>query len=239
MDVNAYLTRFSIRNLDEVHTHPVLLECRPQASTFKERMDLKRNLVECYSIDKIQSILTNKYRVELEHTLFTLEILYSIEYIYYYFTKQPPPKHIEDWWNNSPTFFIHFYIRLVCLSNGWSSISIESFINRYFPYHIKENIHKHTLNSYYIYFKLCFKELDTVETTKGRPRIPNELKDIIERQRCKKNNIILTQGYHLLTTVKQPKYKDCIQKLKDLVHFSENSQTDKELLLSYLSILEK
>ena len=186
----------------------------------KERTKLFYSLVNEYNLQDIINIIKEKLNIDISKPLW-LELRCCIDFIKYLITNKSN-KVIEEL-KCKNDFLERLYIRICLLKSGWKEHSIEKFINRFYKFNYKiENYEPK-----YFFIKRMLK-IQFDGKIKGRPKLPDKVKDIVKYYRNYQNKEIMTEKYNISKDLNKLFTKDDILTLKTLLEHS-NVGNKKEL----------
>jgi len=201
---------------------------------FIKHCNATKDLVLTHSLKDIINQYSNKYSfmndpmyIEIRHTLMYLKyIIYNTLYSDISLLQK------------DESFLERVYIRIILLSKGWTSSSIEKFINRYYP-EVKLGENKIYL-SYYVFIEEIIYSCKNskIKLIKGRPIVPIVIKNIVKKYRNEKVKNDMTVKYTLVKEIKGLFTQNELENLKDIVKENLN-ESDQNQIVKKLDILKK
>jgi hypothetical protein len=172
-----------------VDSHKVAIKNNDEYKTYLKDIC---NVLKNYNLIEAYNILKEKY--EFVSDPLYIERVFCILYIVYVLTGNFK-NEIRILLDNEK-FLERVYIRIVLLKEGWDKRAIEKMLSKYYNLEWNENY-----DIYYIYLKniLCIEEKIN---NKGRPKIPDRIKDIIEVYTKDKNLEKMRSIYSVYKDVK-------------------------------------
>jgi hypothetical protein len=186
----------------------------------KERASIFYSLVNKYNLQDIINVIKEKLNIDIGKPLW-LELRCCNVFLRYLLTNKSN-KVVEEL-KCKNDFLERLYIRVCLLKTGWNEHSIEKFIKRLYKFNYTiENIEP----KYFSIKKMLKIQFD--EKTKGRPSLPEKIKDIVKYYRNYKNKEIMTEKYNISKDLNKLFTKDNILTLKSAIEDS-NIDNKKEL----------
>ncbi len=135
-----------------------------------ERFD---KIKEFDNINSLENFIKDKYKISYDSE-FKTELSKFVYFISYLCSNLTINENLVYFFKSDTEFLTITLVRLLLIKNNWSCVSIEKFIsNKFRKYNIDINFCNITY--VFIYNILNYKK-DCME--KGRPKIPNEIKEL-------------------------------------------------------------
>ncbi len=215
--INKVIETFTNRDNKQVkmlYDMDSFLNKLPKPESFKERMKDRIKLLREMSVNDVEEIICKKYDIEYKKGDTIFEIYMLGFYIYYYNTRNVPNTIIE-YYNNDTYKLERAYLRLTLLKYGWKPSKIESVCSRYYHTSIEK---EEDYMKYYTYMSYILG-IDGINLQRGRPRIPEEIKDMLKKQRNRR----LVQKVHTNNKVAQKCKEITKEEVEELINFIQQS----------------
>lgn len=190
--------------------------------TYTSRIQERIRLSEIsQSITEIDKVITHKYKLDREYTLFYEDIMTFVFLITHITINIPMSTSILNKIKEDIPFLTRCYIRILLLTEGWEYSSIERFIIITFKTYTITKGDNYVRNSCYSFVKKLLNIRD-IPRQKGRPKIPQEVKELCKDTLREKGNQRMKRIYTFYTMFTK---KD----LDTLIEYAQN-QSNTELV---------
>jgi hypothetical protein len=182
------------------------------------------NILKTSNIIEVYNTLKEKYEISSDRLY--VERVFSILYIVYTLTGKF--KNEISILLDNEKLLERVYIRIVLLKEGWDKGAIEKFLSKHYNLEWSDKY-----DIYYIYLKnmLCIQEKNNI---RGRPKIPERVRDIIEVYIKDKNVDKMRVIYEVYKDLKNLFTEEEINYLSSVVNEGRNELKEKlEILKKY------
>ena len=178
--------------------------------TYTSRVQERIRLSEIsQSITEIDKIITDKYKLDIECTLFYQDIMTFVFLITHITINISMSTSILNKIKEDIPFLTRCYIRVLLLTEGWEYSSIERFIMTTFKTYTITKGDNYIGRISYLFIKQLLN-IGDIPRQKGRPKIPQEVKELCKDILREKERKKMKRMYTFYTTCSKEDISECI-----------------------------